>query len=138
MKLRKVIALLMLSIYSVSICGYALTIILCHCPHSRHYKEHHCICAECAHAQTYTDGIKADDACKCKHKHTTEIALYDTAKQSAKVVAPVAVDCIAGIVADTDRYCAEAGTRLTEQHTTPLPTPPDIARRASRAPPVRA
>lgn len=129
---------MMLSIYLISICGYALTIILCHCPHSRHYKEHHCICAECVHVQTHDDGIKADDACKCKHKHTTEIALYDTTKQSDRIVAPVVVDCIANIIEDNDRYCNDIGTLLTEQRKIPLPTPPDIALRASRAPPVSA
>ena len=138
MKLRKVISMLMLSVYLTSVCGYALTIILCHCPHSQHYKEHHCVCAQCGHTHIDGDGIKADDRCDCKHNHTTEISLYDIAKHTSVVVTPVVSDCIVKTIDERDRLFASVERQLTEQRKVPLPSSPFSPLHALRAPPVLA
>lgn len=138
MKLRKVIAMLMLSVYLTSICGYALTIILCHCPNSQHYKEHHCTCVQCGHTHIDGDGIKSDDRCDCKHNHTTEISLYDIAKHTSVVVTPAVSDCIVKTTDECDRLFVSVERLLTEQRKVPLPDEPLTILHALRAPPVLA
>lgn len=117
MPFRKAISLFILSVYLTSICGYTATILLCHCPHSRHYEVCHkgCCCTACTHAQTFGDGIKADDRCKCKHSHSTEIDLYDIARQASSVA-----------------------SRRFERRKIPLPQSPARVLRSLRAPPVSA
>lgn len=138
MRLRRLISFLMLSVYLTSVCGYALTIILCHCPHSQHYKAHHCTCVECAHSHVDGDGIKADNRCDCKHKHTTEISLYDIAKHTGEVVKPLVSDCIMTIIDSSERVFASVENTLTEQRKIPLPTSPATLACGLRAPPVSA
>lgn len=138
MKLRRAISFLMLSVYLASVCGYALTILTCHCPHSGHHHDHgcKCVCTECVHS--HSDGINADDRCNCKHKHTTEISLYDIAKHTGKIIAPLVSDCTATIIDDSDRVFASVENILTEQRKIPLPVSPALIACGLRAPPVLA
>ena len=140
MPFRKAISLFILSVYLTSICGYALTILLCHCPHSRHYETCHknYCCISCYHAHASGDGIKAQDSCGCKHKHTTEIDLYDIARQIASVAAPVVSDCLLPAADDTARLFASVEIRLFERRKIPLPQSPARVIRSLRAPPVSA
>lgn len=140
MPFRKAISLFILSVYLTSICGYTATILLCHCPHSRHYEVCHkgCCCTACTHAQSFGDGIKADDRCKCKHSHSTEIDLYDIARQASSVAAPVVSDCILPASDDTERIFASVASRRFERRKIPLPQSPARVLRSLRAPPVSA
>ena len=138
MKLRRAISFLMLSVYLASVCGYAFTILMCHCPHSGHRHNHECKCAcvECVHS--HDDGISADEGCNCKHKHTTEISLYDIAKHTGDVVKPLVSDCIMTIIDSSERVFASVDNILTEQRKIPLPVSPVPLARGLRAPPVLA
>lgn len=137
MRFRRIISLLMLSVYLTSICGYAATVLLCHCPHAHHYEVCHksCCCSACAHAHSHGYGIENDDRCNCKHSHSTEIDLYDIAKQAASV-APAVCDCIIPAADDTDRIVAEVAIKHFERRKIPLPQSPARGFRALRAPPV--
>lgn len=140
MRFRRTISLLLLSVYLTSICGYAFTILLCHCPHSRHYEVCHSTCCHptCSHTHSLGDGIKADDRCRCKHDHTTEIDLYDIAKQIAAVASPVVSDCIIQPADDADRLFASVAARHFARRKIPLPHSPARGIHSLRAPPVSA
>ena len=91
MKLRRLISLIMLSVYLTSICGYAISIILCHCPHAKHYLTEHVgvHCGHCSIHHSQCDGMSQFEMpCMCKHKHTTEISLYDISKKIQSATAP--------------------------------------------------
>lgn len=140
MQFRRTISLLLLSVYLTSICGYAATILLCHCPHSRHYEVCHksCCHSACAHVHSHGDGINADDRCNCKHDHSTEIDLYDIAKQIGTIVSPVVSDCILSTADDTGRILASVESRTFERRKIPLPHSPARGFHSLRAPPVSA
>lgn len=140
MQFRRTISLLLLSVYLTSICGYAATILLCHCPHSHHYEVCHksCCHSACAHVHSHDDGIHADDRCNCKHDHSTEIALYDIAKHTETAVQPVASDCLLSPTGDSERIFASVASRTFERRKIPLPQSPARSRHSLRAPPVSA
>ena len=128
-----------MSVYLTSICGYAATILLCHCPHSHHYEICHksCCCTACAHVHSHDNGINADDRCNCNHDHSTEIDLYDIAKQTASV-SPVVSDCIISFADDTEQIFASVANRHFDRRKIPLPQPPARGFLSLRAPPVSA
>lgn len=142
MKLRRLISLIMLSVYLTSICGYAISIILCHCPHAKHYLTEHVgvHCGHCSIHHSQCDGMSQFEMpCMCKHKHTTEISLYDISKKIQSATAPAVLcqhpDLVAGIDVPEPE---ESDFRRFVRRNTPLTSSPHAECSALRAPPVLA
>lgn len=133
MKLRRLTAILMLAVYLFSICGYAVVILACHCPSSRHYHEKHICQHGCMH-HAEQDGINAP-TCGCHHKHTTDVELYDKAKRAQQFVAPIVCESLE-TEPTTDIFVTEI--RLDCQRKVPIQSSPRSTCRALRAPPVFA
>lgn len=142
MKLRRMISLVMLSVYLTSICGYGMSVILCHCPHAKHYLTEHVgvHCSHCSDRHAHCDGIaQFEMPCMCKHKHTTEVSLYDISKKIQSAAAPAVLFQHPDLVAGTDvPEPEESGFRRFAQRNTPLPSSPHALCSALRAPPVSA
>ena len=140
MRIRSYIASLLLTIYLVSVGGYALSIICCHCPQSEHQKSHTKVCSSCCHSHhSGCEGIRAERRCNCYHTHTTEIALYDMAKVVNPLINPLVCEMIPSDVALSEGYAAECFARtFFVRHKVPLPQSAATSTAALRAPPVLA
>ncbi|MBQ7856631.1 MAG: hypothetical protein IJ348_05900 [Alistipes sp.] len=140
MKLRSYIASVLLTVYLVSVCGYALTVILCHCERSGHYTTHHKECCACHHHAHHEacEGIHADNTCNCLHKHTTEIELYDVAKEANPTLAPLSCDILLPDLESAEESRAECFGEQFLQRKIPLPQSIVGHVAALRAPPVSA
>lgn len=142
MKLRRVISIVMLSVYLTSICGYAASVILCHCPHAKHFLTEHAgvHCGHCSECHAACDGTAGFEMpCMCKHKHTTEISLYDIAKKVQSATAPAVLCQHPDLVAGTEvPEPAGSGFGRFARQNTPLPSSPHVQCSALRAPPVSA
>lgn len=143
MKLRSVISSLLLAVYATSVLGYALTIILCHCSRSEHFRTHHCsgehTVACCHHhAPLAGDGIRTNHACDCHHDHTTEIDLYDTTRIANTLAEPLVCYALPAMIAD--QTISPVGVRVATltKRKIPLPEEPTSTSAALRAPPVIA
>ena len=140
MRIRSYIASLLLTIYLVSVGGYALSVIYCHCPQSEHYKSHTKVCCSCSHSHQHgCDGIRAERRCDCNHKHTTEVELYDVAKVVNPLINSLICEMIPSDTTLSECYAAECfGHSFFVRLKIPLPQSAVASSAALRAPPVLA
>ena len=139
MRLKGAISSLILAIYLVASCGGMLSVILCHCDHSQHYKTlHHC-CSEhhcCLHNDG--EGIKLPMGCNCLHDHSTEVDLYNCEKSLIFSHIPVICTTLHQMQEPSDFDTNHTIAKHFERRKIPLPESEFAAIQGLRAPPVIA
>ena len=80
MKLRKLISLLLVSVYLFAVGGAAYNALACECVSFRTHSAHVC-CHHCAHDCDTTSGPAVAGSC-CGDAHSTEVELYTRVSSS--------------------------------------------------------
>lgn len=137
MGVKRAISSLLLAIYIMASCGAMLSVVLCHCTRSTHFKIHHsCHC--CSHCHSNGEGIKLPTKCGCTHDHSTEIDLYNYEKTFIADLTPT----VSAIFRDmqTEEIFSLEGDKLKylNKRKIPLPESEFIVLAGLRAPPVIA
>lgn len=135
---KRFISSLLLAIYLLASCGAMLSVTLCHCSRSQHFKSKHSCCHAHHHASCNGEGIKLPNKCGCTHDHSTEIDLYNYDKQSAVVITPAVCNALPAMTQQSYTLLHSQTTNLICQRKIPLPQSHFIATKGLRAPPVVA
>lgn len=100
MKLRRVISLLLLTVYLFATGGMAYASLSCHCitPTER---AHHLCCNHCQQHDEATAGKETLTAPCCSDHHSTEIDLYTgTSAENGKSIKSISTDLPAALAAE--------------------------------------
>lgn len=138
MKLRRLISLLLLSVYLMATGGPAYVSLSCECVSMKAHAAHVC-CHHCDHGDVASDGAPRLKTTCCNDHHSTEIDLYTFSSDSGKSTRCAVTDLPPALVAEAS---VPADIILGREKTVERPSPfvgRDYVRCAGlRAPPVLA
>lgn len=141
MRLRRIIALFILAVYTTCIAGYSYTILTCQCHHSSEHVCHEKGCCHsspvCHQSDTSTAGLISENRCHCKHSHSTEIELYDIQKKQDNIH-PLVSDCEPAHQTCCNDLLKQAKIPFDSHQTWGIPLPGAPLPWALRAPPALA
>ena len=99
MKLKRLISLLLLSVYLLATGGPAYVSLSCKCVAMKARAAHVC-CHHCQHGADTSDGTASLKATCCGNHHSTEINLYTFSQDSEKSTRCTVTDLLPALVAE--------------------------------------
>ena len=99
MKLKRLISLLLLSVYLLATGGPAYVSLSCKCVAMKAHAAHVC-CHHCQHGADTSDGTASLKATCCGNHHSTEINLYTFSQDSEKSTRCTVTDLPPALVAE--------------------------------------
>ena len=103
MKLKRLISLLLLSVYLLATGGPAYVSLSCKCVAMKARAAHVC-CHHCQHGADTSDGTASLKATCCGNHHSTEINLYTFSQDSEKSTRCTVTDLLPALEKEPKRY----------------------------------
>lgn len=138
MKLRRLISLLLLSVYLLATGGPAYVSLSCKCVAMTAHAAHAC-CHHCQHAGEAADGTASLKGTCCGNHHSTEINLYTFSPDNGKSIRCAVTDLPPALVAEAPAPADMIlGSEKTVERRAPFVERGHVRCAGLRAPPVLA